>query len=85
MIPKDLKVLVTKESFCDIQDFCLAKGIEWDSSGLVSIEYKDSFLCLYFRAKTNSLQYGKHQYNYDLDIAKEVASDEFKRCIEKIA
>lgn len=78
----DLKVLVEKDSFHEIQDYFLSKGIKWDSSGLVTRNYKEDWICLYYRAKSKTIQYGIHKYNYDLDIAKEVTSDEFKKALK---
>lgn len=77
----DLKVLVDRDSFHEIQDYFLSKGIKWDSSGLVTRNYKDNWICLYFRHKSKTIQYGIHKYNFDVDIAKQVSVKEFKNKI----
>ena len=75
---KDLKVLINKESFPDIQGYFLSKGIKWDNSGLVTRNYEEDWICLYFRAKSNTIQYGIRRYNFDEDRADEVSVEEFK-------
>ena len=77
----DLKVLVDRNSFHEIQDYFLSIGIKWDKSGLVTRNYKDDWICLYYRAKTNTIQYGIHRYNFDIDVASEVIAKEFKNKI----
>lgn len=77
----DLKVLVDKESFHEIQDYFLSKGIKWDQSGLVTRNYKEDWICLYFRARSKTIQYGIQKYNFDVDIATEVSVKEFKNKI----
>ena len=78
----DLKVLVDKDSFHEIQDYFLSKGIKWDNSGLVTRNYKKDWICLYYRARSRTIQYGVHKYNFDEDIAMEVSVKEFKNKID---
>ena len=78
---KDLKVLINRDSFHEIQDYFLSKGIKWDSSGLVTRNYKEDWICLYYRAKSKTIQCGIHKYNFDSDVAKQVSVQEFKNKI----
>lgn len=75
----DLKVKIDKDSFELIQETLLENGVYWDSSGNIKKEYSESFFCLYYRAKTNTLQYGIYKYNFESDVAKEVCVDTFLR------
>lgn len=77
----DLKVKIDKDSFELIQEALLENGVYWDSSGNIKKEYSESFFCLYYRAKTNTLQYGIHKHNFERDEAKEVDVDAFLKRI----
>ena len=39
--------------------------------------------CLYFRGKSNTLQFGIHEYCFEIDKAKEVTVDDFLKRISK--
>ena len=39
--------------------------------------------CLYFREKSNTLQFGIHEYCFEIDKAKEVTVDDFLKRISK--
>ena len=81
---KDLKVLINRDSFHEIQDYFLSVGIKWDNSGLVTRNYKEDWICLYYRAKSKTIQYGIQKYNFDEDVALEVSVIEFKTMITKL-
>ena len=73
----DLKVKIDKKSFDLIQNKCFEKSIFWDGSGAIKRQYNEDIFCLYFRAKSNTLQFGIHEYNFVCDNAKEVTIDDF--------
>lgn len=73
----DLKVKITKEEFEQIQQKMLSSGVYWDNSGNIKRDYHESFKFLYYRAKSNTLQYGIYEYNFYTDNAKEVNSHDF--------
>ena len=51
----DLKVKIDKKSFDLIQNKCFEKSIFWDGSGAIKRQYNEDIFCLYFRAKSNTL------------------------------
>ena len=73
----DLKVKIDKKSFDLIQNKCFEKSIFWNESGAIKRQYNEDIFCLYFRAESNTLQYGKYEYNFNFDKAKEVTIDDF--------
>lgn len=73
----DLKVKITKEEFEQIQQKMLSNGVYWDFSGNIEQDYHESFKFLYYRAKSNTLQYGIYEHNFEIDGAKEVNSSDF--------
>ncbi len=80
---EDLKVLVDKDSFHEIQDYFLSVGVRWANKVRPTArKYEDDCMCLYFNAESRTIQYGIHKYNFDVDKAKEVSIDKFKSGIK---
>lgn len=80
----DLKVLVNESDFYFCQTCCITNNIPWDQSGLVYKKYKPEYICLYFRAKSKTLQYGIRKYNFNEDVAKAVTISEFANALNSL-
>ena len=73
----DLKVKIDKNSFKTIQNKCFKNSIFWDGSGAIKQPFNKNMFCLYFRGKSNTLQFGIHEYCFEVDNAKEVTVEDF--------
>ena len=80
---KDLKTKINEFEFYALQTACFDKKIGWDKSGLVARNYFDDCNFIYYRHKSNSIQYGIHEYNFKADVAEEVTALEFIKRINK--
>jgi len=81
---KDLKTKISESEFYEIQTVCFDKNIGWDNSGLIAKNYFDDCNFIYYRHKSNSIQYGIHEYNFKADVAEEVRATDFIKMIKNI-